>query len=269
MSCVCVCSFAHSHLLTHTISSMYSAHIASDFRNKCAQMHTHSTAQHMFYLVFCHGIPPHSNKEMYHFECEYCAATTLKSEVKTILKKIYESFTWYDKARSRASTYTNTNTNFLRTAARSRTNAAMIRIQKRNVTNSNTSFVWFTLHNITLEGNGAILCYRNSIFIQVVCSEPNRTELIHGSKVCEHIALNIFRCKLLGICSQISNCFNWNVVLVSVGINFTHSQVMEIEVALWNWIFLVLLKSVLKKRISWWLKANLINKRIFKSINQH
>lgn len=114
MSCGCVPLLTHTYLHTHT-HTQFPACILCTYRfqtfgvnaHKCT--HTqHSAAQHMFYLVFCHGIPPHSNKKIYHFECEYCAATTLKSEVKTILKKIYESFTWYDKACSRTLAHTHT-----------------------------------------------------------------------------------------------------------------------------------------------------------------
>lgn len=162
--CACVYVPSLTHTCTHTISSMYCAHIVSDFRNKCAQMHTHSTCFIWYFVMESRRIAIRYTMKIYHSECEYCAATTLKSEVKTILKKIYESFTWYDKARSRAYTYTNTNFRRAETQARSFANKCCHNSHtKRNVTNSNTSFVWFTLHNIALEGNGAILCYRNSI----------------------------------------------------------------------------------------------------------
>lgn len=140
--------------LTLTHIYQFIVHISFQTWNKCAQMHT--AIAHMFYLVFCHGIPWHGNKKIYHFECAYCAATTLKSKVKTILKKIYESFTWHDKARSRAQIYKAHKLSHRHSWA----NATIFRI--RNEMWQILTPPLFDLHYIS-EGNGAILCYWNSI----------------------------------------------------------------------------------------------------------
>lgn len=168
MSCVRVCMFLRSLTLAHTPSPACTVHISFQTfeinAHKCTHTAHRSTCFIWYFVMESRRIAIRYTMKIYHSECEYCAATTLKSEVKTILKKIYESFTWYDKARSRAYTYTNTNFRRAETQARSFANKCCHNSHtKRNVTNSNTSFVWFTLHNIALEGNGAILCYRNSI----------------------------------------------------------------------------------------------------------